>query len=175
MRRLLLFRHSKAEPSQSGERDHTRALTGQGRADAARMGIYLARHNLMPDQVLMSPSVRTLETWASAAAAFRSAPPARPEQRIYDAAPQALFDLIAETPKTTGRLMLIGHNPGLHELASRLIASGDINAREQLREELPTSGLAVIDFAFDGWPDLRPHTGRLERFVHPRVLESAAI
>jgi phosphohistidine phosphatase len=55
-----------------------------------------------------------------------------------------------------------------------LIASGDVDTRERLREELPTSGLAVIDFAFDDWSRLHPLSGRLERFVSPRQLESTA-
>ncbi len=70
-------------------------------------------------------------------------------------------------------MLVIGHNPGLHELALMLIASGDIEAREQLREKLPTSGLAIIDFAFDDWNKLHPKAGRLERFVSPKSLEAA--
>jgi phosphohistidine phosphatase len=175
MRRLLLFRHAKAERPQPGERDDARALTDSGCADAVRMGHYLARHNLAPDRAVMSPSARTMETWVLAGAALRPVPPADSDQRIYDAAALTLFNLISEMPKAVGKLMLIGHNPGLHELALRLIASGDIEARERLQEELPTSGLVVIDFAFDDWSALHPHGGRLERFISPRALESAAI
>ena len=66
--------------------------------------------------------------------------------------------------------MVIGHNPGLHETARLLIASGDVEARERLNEGLPTAGLAVIDFAGEDWRKLHPHGGRLERFVTPRSL-----
>jgi phosphohistidine phosphatase len=55
-----------------------------------------------------------------------------------------------------------------------LIASGDIETRERLREKLPTSGLAIIDFPFDDWSKLHPQSGRLERFVSPKSLEAAA-
>ena len=55
-----------------------------------------------------------------------------------------------------------------------LIASGDVQARERLREKLPTSGLVIIDFAFDDWGKLHPQCGRLERFVTPKTLGSAA-
>jgi phosphohistidine phosphatase len=55
-----------------------------------------------------------------------------------------------------------------------LIASGDIDARERLREKLPTSGLIIIDFAFDNWSKLHPQCGRLERFVSPKSLEATA-
>jgi phosphohistidine phosphatase len=54
-----------------------------------------------------------------------------------------------------------------------LIASGDVEARERLREKLPTSGLVIVDFAFDDWSRLHPHSGRLERFVTPKSLAGA--
>ena len=67
-------------------------------------------------------------------------------------------------------MLIVGHNPGLHELAIMLVASGDIETREQMREKLPTSGLLIIDFAFDDWAKLHPQSGRLERFVSPKSL-----
>ena len=65
---------------------------------------------------------------------------------------------------------MIGHNPGLHETALRLIASGNVETRERLSEGLPTSGLAVIDFAAASWSKLHPQGGRLDRFITPRSL-----
>src|SRR5262249_42815230 len=67
----------------------------------------------------------------------------------------------------------VGHNPGMHEAARLLIASGDVEQRERLNEGLPTSGLAVIDFAGQDWRKLHAHGGRLERFVTPRSLAAA--
>jgi phosphohistidine phosphatase len=174
MRRLLLFRHSKAERLQAGGSDRARVLAERGRADAARMGIYLSRHNLVPDRALVSPAARTAETWALAAVALRPAPMAQPDERLYDASVETLFNVIRETPTASKSLIVVGHNPGLHELAVMLIASGDVETRERLREELPTSGLAVIDFAFEDWSRLHARSGRLERFVSPRALEAAA-
>jgi phosphohistidine phosphatase len=68
---------------------------------------------------------------------------------------------------------VVGHNPGLQEVATALIASGDLEDRERLREKLPTGGLVVIDFAIADWSKLHPRSGRLERFVVPRMLEAA--
>ena len=68
MRRLLLFRHAKAERTEPGERDFERVLTDQGRKDAARIGAYMAGHSCVPDRVAISPSARTQETWKFAAA-----------------------------------------------------------------------------------------------------------
>jgi phosphohistidine phosphatase len=70
-------------------------------------------------------------------------------------------------------LLVVGHNPGLHDLAVSLIASGDVEARERVNEKLPTSGLVVIDLPFDDWSPLHPNAGRIERFVSPRLIEEA--
>ena len=59
MRRLLLFRHSKAERPEQGHDDFTRALMDRGRKDAGRIGAYMASHALKPDRVLVSPATRT--------------------------------------------------------------------------------------------------------------------
>jgi len=173
MRRLLLLRHAKAERVQPGERDIERVLAEAGRADAIRLGHYLERHALRPDLAVVSTATRTRETWALAGAAFADAPPAAFEGRLYDAGPQAILSVIKETDPKVGTLLLVGHNPGLHELAALLVAVGDVDTRERLQEEFPTSGLAVIDFALDAWSRLHPQAGRLERFLSPRTLAAA--
>lgn len=173
MRRLMLFRHAKAEPSKLGEQDRARALIERGRKDAGRIGAYMASHGLKPDRVFVSPARRTQETWKHVAAALKPVPAATMVEKLYDATPHAILAAIKDTPASAHTLMVIGHNPGLQELAVMLIASGDIDAREALREKLPTSGLAIVDFAFDDWGRLHPQSGRLERFVSPRTLEAA--
>jgi phosphohistidine phosphatase len=174
MRRLLLFRHAKAERSEPGMEDRARALVERGRRDAARIGAYMATHALVPDRVLVSPAKRSQETWKYTAGAFRPAPAAKMVERLYDATPHMIFAVIKDAPASAHTLLVVGHNPGLQELALMLIASGDIDARERLREKLPTSGLVIIDFAFDDWGKLHPQSGRLERFVTPRSLDAAA-
>jgi phosphohistidine phosphatase len=173
MRRLILLRHAKTEPSEPGREDRARVLVERGRRDAARIGAYVKSHALVPDRVVISPAARTQETWKITAAAFRPAPGAASTDQLYDAAPHAIFAVIKDAPTTAHTLMVVGHNPGLHEVALMLIASGDIDARERLREKLPTAGLVIIDFAFDDWSKLHPQSGRLERFVSPKSLEAA--
>jgi phosphohistidine phosphatase len=172
MRRLLLLRHAKAERSLPGEPDAGRGLIERGRKDAAKIGAYMARHGLTPDRVLVSPALRAQETWKQAAATWPKAPTSSNADRLYDAPSQAIFAVIKDAPAAAHNLLVVGHNPGLHELAIFLIASGDIELREHLREKLPTGGLVVIDFPVDAWPSLHPHSGRLERFVSPRSLET---
>jgi phosphohistidine phosphatase len=95
------------------------------------------------------------------------------EDRLYNAGPEAIIALVKKTAPAVRSLLVVGHNPGLHEAARHLIASGDVEARERLNEGLPTSGLAVIDFAGKDWRKLHPQGGRLERFVSPRSLAEA--
>jgi len=171
--RLLLLRHAKAEKAEAGRLDHKRRLADRGRADAATIGAYIARHDLGPDLALVSTAARTRETWEDVAAELTPVPAVTYEERLYNATAQGIIAIIGATPPSIHSLMVIGHNPGLHEAARLLIASGDVEARERLNEGLPTSGLAVIDFAGNNWRKLHPHGGRLERFVTPRSLAAA--
>jgi len=158
---------------QSGGRDHDRVLTERGRADARKLGLYLARHAFAPDRAVVSTSARTRETWTLLATAFAKAPPVSFEDRIYNATPQAILQVIRDNKPETGTLLVIGHNPSLQELAAMLIASGDIDARERLGEDYPTSALAAISFAAEDWSSVHPRGGRLEHFVTPDWLATA--
>jgi phosphohistidine phosphatase len=171
--RLLLLRHAKAERPEGGMLDHQRRLADRGRADAATIGAYLALHGLAPDLALVSTALRARETWEDVASALAAAPPVTYEDRLYNAPVPAILTLLGDVAPSIRTLLVIGHNPGLHEAARQLIASGDVEARERLNEGLPTSGLAVIDFAGEDWRKLHPHGGRLERFITPRSLAGA--
>jgi phosphohistidine phosphatase len=173
MRRLLLLRHAKTERAEPGERDRDRKLTERGRADAAIIGAYMVRHRLVPDLVLVSPVTRAAETWALVAASFSKAPRAVKDERIYNAGLDTLIGLIRET-RNASTPLVVGHNPGLHDLAVQLIASGDVEARERINEKLPTCGLVVVEFPFADWSRLHAGAGRLERFVSPRLIAEAA-
>jgi len=171
--RLILLRHAKTEKAEPGMADRERALNARGQSDAPVIGAYMARHKLVPDLALVSTARRTRETWDRIAGALTKKPAVAYEDRLYDAGVQAILAVLKETDPAVGILLVIGHNPGLHDIARHLIASGDVEARERLNEGLPTSGLAVIDFAAESWRKLHPRGGRLERFVTPRSLAAA--
>lgn len=173
MLRLLLLRHAKAESPAPGGSDHERALTARGRADAARIGGYLARHGLTPDHVLLSTATRVQQTWTCAAAELAEAPPARNVPQLYNASADTILTAVRNLPAGTRLPLLAGHNPGLHEAVLLLTATGPADIREQLREGLPTAALAVIEFAAGAWSDVHPQGGRLIRFVNPRLIEAA--
>lgn len=172
MRRLLLLRHAKTERPVSGERDRDRELTARGRADAPVIGAYMAQHRLVPDLALVSPVTRAEETWILIAEAFKKTPRAVKDERIYNATTETLVQIISAAGDAR-TLLVVGHNPGLHDLAVQLIASGDVETRERVEEKLPTCGLVVLDFTFDDWSSLHDNSGRLERFVSPRLIAEA--
>jgi phosphohistidine phosphatase len=173
MRRLLLLRHAKTERAAPGEPDRDRKLMPRGRSDASVIGAYIARHRFVPDLALVSPARRAAQTWELVLAALRASPRTVKDERIYNAGADTLADLIRDGGDARA-LLVVGHNPGMHDLARRLIGSGDVEARESLNEKLPTSGLVVIDFAFDDWAALHDRAGRLARFVSPRLIAAAS-
>jgi phosphohistidine phosphatase len=178
MRRLMLLRHAKTENDAPSGRDFDRRLDQRGRSDAAELGKWLAgQQPLRPDVVLVSTAVRARETWDIVAQSMSGAAPpplAAHLPDLYSAEPVQLLAIIraaaAEDPKC---LMMVGHNPGFHEIALGLIGSGDAAGRKALDDNMPTSGLAVIDFATDTWDDVSFRGGQLERFVSPKLLKNA--
>jgi phosphohistidine phosphatase len=151
MRRLMLLRHAKTKRAKPGERDRDRKLKKRGRADAPTIGAYMAQHGLVPDLALVSPAARAQDTWTLVADAFDKKPRVQLDDRIYNASPQKLLAVITESRKARS-LVIVGHNPSLHEFALQLIAAGDVQTREQLHDKLPTSGLVVMDLPIDEWP-----------------------
>jgi phosphohistidine phosphatase len=172
MRRLMLLRHAKTERAEPGKPDRDRKLTKRGRSDGPILGAYMAHHGLIPDLVLISPAMRTQQTWKLVGEAFDEFPRTQTDDRIYNANTRKLFEVLAE-PRKSRKLLIVGHNPSLHEFALQLIASGDVEAREQLREKLPTSGLVVMDLPIEEWSLARLHAARLERFVTPSLIAAA--
>jgi phosphohistidine phosphatase len=168
--RLMLFRHAKTEKGEPGMRDRDRRLVARGHNDTPKIGTYMAGHGLIPDRVLVSTARRTRETWEILAASFADLPPVSFDDRLYESDTERVLAVIREVGRGARNLLVVGHNPSLHDTARLLIASGDVEARERLNEGLPTAGLAVIDFTPQDWRKVRPQTGRLERFVSPRLL-----
>jgi phosphohistidine phosphatase len=173
MRRLFLLRHAKSSWSEPGASDHDRPLNRRGQEAAPKIGAYLNRHKLIPESVLCSTARRARETWDLVGAEVPSAPPALHVERLYNATSRAILDVIRHAEPGAKSVLVVGHNPGLHDVATLLVASGDLDDRERLREKLPTGGLVVVDFAIPDWSKLHARSGRLERFVVPRMLEAA--
>lgn len=155
MDRLILMRHGKAEQHAASGGDFERALAPRGQNDAAVMAQVLAQAGLAPDLALVSSARRTRETWEAAASAFLGA---RSEQRrdLYHAEAQDVLAAIRDASPDRGTVMVVGHNPGLHELALRLALGGPLEPAmlARLRSKFPTATVAVFSIDADGAPTL---------------------
>ncbi|ATN36474.1 hypothetical protein ACO34A_22055 [Rhizobium sp. ACO-34A] len=168
-RRLMLLRHTKSDWPE-GVDDKKRPLADRGRKAASLMGDYLQREGLHPDLVLVSTAERTRQTWARVKKAFSEVPEVRDVDAIYEAPAETLLSVLENVEPAFRVVMMIGHNPGMEDLAARLIGGGDPEARRRISEKYPTGGLAVIDFTADTWQATGSGSGVLERFVTPRSL-----
>ena len=172
MKTLYLLRHAKSSRTAVTVEDFDRPLTKRGRAAATAMGAYMAKHNLSPAQVLCSSAKRTRETLERLQEALGPVP-ARFEKGIYMAEAAALLRRVRRLNDTLASVMLIGHNPGLEQLALSLATGGDADLRRQIAAKFPTAGLAVIEADVDRWSDVKPGSSRLSAFVRPKDLDPA--
>ena len=179
MRRLMLLRHAKTEHDAPSGQDQDRRLDDRGRLDAAAIGSWIGRHPPVPEAVLVSTAVRAHQTWDIAGEAIKDAtrePAAQPRVEfmadLYGAEPAQLLQIIRMAEVTDPKhLLVIGHNPGMHELALALTGSGDATAKKAIEDNLPTAGLAILDFDIDDWGDVAFRRGKLVRFTSPKLLK----
>lgn len=172
MLRLMLLRHAKAgRPGGAG--DHERPLAERGREDGARMGRYMAAEGLLPDLAVVSSARRAQETWSHVCPAFARGVALRSDRRIYEAPAGTILEVIGDTGPGVAALLLVGHNPGFHDLALRLAGKGKQADLDRLHQEYPTAGLVVVDFDAGSWRELFDGQGRLERFETPGSIGKA--
>ncbi len=171
MRRLLLVRHAKAEPS-VGRDDYERKLTGRGRHDAQHMAEALSHRKLVPEALIHSGAARTKETAEIFAEAWGGDVRLEKDAGVYDAAPSTLLSLIRALPKSRKHVALVGHNPGLGELAVSLAGSGADGDIRRMAAKFPTCAVAVIDFRVKTWEEVEGGKGLLSLFLTPAEVET---
>ena len=188
LRQLLLLRHAKSLWDDPKLSDHARPLNGRGRASARAMRLAMRELGLSPDLVLVSSARRTLQT-LEALGPWDDVPLIEPMDALYLASARAMLDVLHGVTETVRSVLLIGHNPGMHELAMILVGAhaftqlapqpgfGDQTAAtdtlQRLAEGYPTGALA--DFSVAGpWSGLGEGGGRLLRFLAPSDLPEVA-
>ena len=174
LRQLLLLRHAKSSWDDPGLSDHSRPLNARGRAAAGAMRQAMLGLALSPDVVLVSSARRTLQT-LEALEPWEETPLVEPMDALYLATAPELLKVLNGVAETARSVMLVGHNPGLHELAVLLMGSARETAdARRLAEGYPAGTLA--EFSVPGpWRTLAAGGGRLHRFLCPRDLPQLAI
>jgi phosphohistidine phosphatase len=170
MKRILLLRHAKSDWGADGLDDHDRPLAARGVRAAGLVGTHLVQQGLRPDLVLCSSARRAQQTWEHVLERLPESPPVRIEPDLYLAAPRTLFERLYGLEDGVEVAMVVGHNPGMGDLAAALAGAGEVGEVERLRRKFPTAALAVIDADVEGWKDLAPDVCRLVAFTTPKDL-----
>ena len=170
MKTLTLLRHAKSDWSDAVRRDFDRPLNDRGRRAAWTMGTHMAAEGLRFDKVVASPALRVRDTLDEVARGYGGALDPHFDQQVYLASAATLLDLVRGTAPGVGRLLLVGHNPGLEDLVLALASEdADSPMRREVEIKYPTATLAEIALAGDDWDEAA--TGRIVRFVRPRDLD----
>ncbi|WP_030318327.1 SixA phosphatase family protein [Streptomyces sp. NRRL B-3229] len=164
-RRIVLFRHAKADWPQVT--DHERPLADRGRKDAAEAGRRLTDSGIPFGLALCSTATRTRETWKLAVQEFPHRPKTVYEERIYEASPGELIAVLNETPDDVQNAVLIGHNPGVQGLADILAGAAEGDTRRRMSERgFPAAAFAVLSFS-GPWKALEPGVATLVEYWAP--------
>ena len=174
MKRLLLLRHAKSSWKNAALSDFDRPLNRRGRKAAPTMGAYLAAEGLRPDRVLCSAALRAEETWDRLKPRLDGEVPVKTFRSLYLASPARLLEVVQRQPNDLACLLVIGHNPGIANLARRLAGPGSsAEALARLAGNFPTAGLAELTFEGRSWSDIAPGLAGLVRIVAPKELAAA--
>jgi phosphohistidine phosphatase len=166
-RDLLLVRHAKSAWGDPSLTDHDRPLAPRGEKAVRRLRQCLARSEYRPDVVLCSSSRRTVDTLEGIRAALPKRARIDVVDELYLADADTLVTLLRAFDAQVGCAMLIGHNPGLEDLASLLAGSGDAGLRTQLAAKFPAGALVAL--SFDGtWATLAAGAARIDALFMPR-------
>jgi phosphohistidine phosphatase len=156
MKTLFLLRHAKSENAAPGLTDLDRALNERGRKEAQALGQYIKKENVRFDLVFCSTAKRARETTELVLASAELTSNVRYEQRIYEAGPLRLLEVVSEIEQSAKAVLVVGHNPALEELIQLLT---------DRVEQLPTCTLAKIDVNVEDWSKVPGGKGVLDWLI----------
>jgi phosphohistidine phosphatase len=152
VKRIWLLRHAKSDWKNTGVVDHERPLNKRGRHSAAEVAKTVGREQIRPDLVLVSTARRAAETAEALELVLTE------DSSLYNASDKALLDRISQLPDDVMSVLLIGHNPGMEDLAGRF---GDADG-------MSTATLLAFDVEADSWADVRDASAKpAGRWEHP--------
>jgi phosphohistidine phosphatase len=167
MKRLYLLRHAKSSWDDPTLTDRDRPLAPRGRRAAGIMGEHLHQQGIAPELVLCSGSRRTRQTLERISPGLGTGADVQIRSELYAASAAELLEVLRDVPDAVESVMVIAHNPGIQDLALRLVGGGRDLAR--VRRKFPTAALATLEV--DGsWRELGPGRTVLVSFVKPKEL-----
>jgi phosphohistidine phosphatase len=166
MRTLYLLRHAKSGWDDPNLADFDRPLSGRGHRETAEAAALFADRGYRPATVICSTARRTRETLAGLLPVMSTDMHVEFTHRVYEADAGRLLDIVRGAPEDADSLLLVGHNPGLEQLARTLAGHGDPGVWRRLRAHYPPAGLTVLQFG-GAWTSIGPATGLLQAFETP--------
>ena len=161
MKRLFILRHAKSSWTDIDSADFDRPLNERGLDAAPFMGRYIAEKGHMPDAIVSSPAKRARETAELVKEHSGFEPEIGFDERIYEASPNTLREVVSELPDHADSAMIVGHNPGVEGFIRHL--TGQV-------EPMPTAALAVIELDIDSWGKIDHLSGRVVSVIRPKEL-----
>jgi len=169
MHTLYLLRHAKSSWADPAQLDHARPLAARGRRDGKRIAKHLVELGIEPELLLCSSAERTRETLELIRPALSATSTVMLEAELYAATSDMLLERIRALPDTVASVMMIGHNPGLHDLALVLASAGA--ELERLKTKFPTGALATLELSNTTWSELSQADAVLAAYVVPKQLD----
>jgi len=165
MKTLYLLRHAHSDPAELGQDDHDRTLSARGEHESENLGDFMREQNLFPDAAFCSTSTRTRETLRIATARLfggQGGLSPRFEKSLYLAHPETILDEIREADDRFDSIVIVGHNPGLEDIAEKLA-----EAHGETIGKFPPSTLAVFECDIDEWQNFSVRKTRLKTVFMP--------
>lgn len=169
-RLLYILRHAKAEAYDLESADAARSLSPDGESGAALVGQYAASRHRGPDAVLCSPSTRTRQTWEIVARESGWQAPVSFPAELYLASAGELMGFIQSLPETAQTALIVGHNPGLHDLCLTLANNPGHPLHQSMRLKFSPGSFAVLALEAAHWADAAPGRFRLIDYTKPSTL-----
>ena len=167
MKTLLVLRHAKASQDSPSNADFDRPLKPRGRAQALALGQIMRERNLAFDAIVASPAARVVETVTGVLEGAVARIKPNYDRRLYNASPGTLTEVIRAAGDTVGRLLVVGHNPGLHYLLLDLAQDDGEGLRDEVAAGFPTAMLAEVQLAVEQWQEVGRDSGRIISLVRP--------
>jgi phosphohistidine phosphatase len=163
-KQLLLLRHAKSSWDDAQLDDQDRPLAPRGRRAAKKVATYMRREGIVPDLVLCSPAAWARQTFELLGLGPKAE--VRFDDGLYGASAGELLARLRKLDDTAGSVLVIGHNPGIEDLAAALVGGG-----QEPGEKFPTAALADLRASISAWAELGPGVARRHAFVLPRSLD----
>ena len=165
MKTLHLLRHAESDPAGPGTDDHDRPLAALGETAAAAIGVYFAQQAFRPCVVLCSSALRARQTLGHLRPHLLGDPELVVEKALYLASCGELLTRLHEIDAGKSQLVLIGHNPGIADLARSLAGRGEASALRRMAARFPAAATATCEFDLERWRELAHGSGRLLAFT----------